>query len=99
MKPASADAVLGRLRALFAAELHLEPGDDDDLLESGLLDSLRLVELLLHIEEQFGLRVPLDEVELDDLRTLRRIANLIAVRLDEALNGSATQRAAAARGG
>jgi acyl carrier protein len=77
MKP---DVVLGRLRALFAAQLHLEPGDDDDLLESGLLDSLRLVELLLHLEEEFALRVPLEEVELDDLRTLRRLAALVARR-------------------
>jgi len=77
MKP---ETVLERLRSLFAAQLHLEPGDDDDLLESGLLDSLRLVELLLHLEEEFALRVPLDEVELDDLRTLRRLAALVARR-------------------
>jgi D-alanine--poly(phosphoribitol) ligase subunit 2 len=60
------------------------PSADADLIESGLLDSLRLVELLLHIEASLGLRIVLDEIELDDLRSVRRIARLLAARMEPA---------------
>lgn len=77
----AADGVMERLRMLFAAQFHAEVTDNDaDLLASGLLDSLRLVELLLHIEDEFAVRVPLEAVELDDLRTLRRLAALVERR-------------------
>jgi acyl carrier protein len=67
--------------ALFLDKLGIEvPSPESDLIESGLLDSLRLVELLLGIEASLGCRIPLDEVELDDLRSVRRIARLIEAR-------------------
>ena len=70
---------LERLRALFLRHLHLEvPSADTDLLESGLLDSLQLVDLLVLIEEEFGRRISLEAIELDDLRSLARLAQLVS---------------------
>ena len=70
---------------LFAEKLNVEvPAADTDLIESGLLDSLRLVELLLEIEASLGCRIPVDEIDLDDLRSVSRIARLVAVRLQPA---------------
>jgi D-alanine--poly(phosphoribitol) ligase subunit 2 len=67
-----------RLGALFAESFHIEaPAPDTDLLESGLLDSFQFVELLLQLEQRFGLRIRIDDIELDDLRTLARIARLV----------------------
>ena len=69
---------LERLRALFLRHLHLEvPCADTDLLETGLLDSLQLVDLLLLIEVEFGRRISLEAIELDDLRSLARLARLV----------------------
>ena len=63
-----------RLRALMLEHLHVEvPSADIDLLDSGLLDSLQLVDLLLLLEERFGHRIPIEEIDLDDLRTLTRL--------------------------
>ena len=71
--------LIGELSALFDESLHIEvPSPDTDLIESGLLDSLQLVQLLLHIEERMATRIPLEEVELDDLRSVGRLAGLIA---------------------
>jgi acyl carrier protein len=75
------DALVRDLRTLFSDKLNIEvPSPEADLIESGLLDSLRLVELLLEIEAGLGHRIPLDQIELDDLRSVARIARLIASR-------------------
>lgn len=67
-----------RLRALVLEHLHVDvPSPDADLLESGVLDSLQLVDLLLLIEQHFGQRIPIESIELDDLRSLGRIARLL----------------------
>ena len=71
-------SLVNRLNALFLDQLNVEiPGPDTDLIESGLLDSLQLVELLVQIEQHFGLRIALEQVEFDDLRSVTRIARLI----------------------
>ena len=72
----------GELSALFRERLHVEVTDAGrDLFDSGLLDSLQLVQLLLHIEERFSVRVRLDEIELDDLRSIETITRLLEQRL------------------
>lgn len=72
-------AIVERLGALFAQSFHIEvPSPDTDLLESGILDSFQFVELLAQLEEHFGLRLRIDDIELDDLRTLARIARMVA---------------------
>ena len=72
-------AIVEHLGALFAEQFHINvPSPDTDLLDSGLLDSLQFVELLLQLEQRFGIRVPIDSIELDDLRTLARLARVIA---------------------
>ena len=73
--------IVDELNALFEEALHIEvPGPHTDLIESGLLDSLQLVQLLVQIEERMGARIPLDEVDLDDLRSIGRLAALIEER-------------------
>lgn len=71
-------ALIEHLGALFAERFHINvPSAKTDLLNSGLLDSLQFVELLLHLEQRFGIRVPIDSIELDDLRTLERLAGVV----------------------
>lgn len=63
---------------MFATTFHVEvPSADTDLLETGMLDSLQLVELLVQIETHFDRQITIDNIELDDLRTLRGLARLI----------------------
>jgi len=56
------------------------PSADADLMESGLLDSLTLVELMSSLEERFGVRISFDEVEIDNFRSVRRIAEFVNQR-------------------
>ncbi|MBA3375314.1 MAG: hypothetical protein H0U00_05805 [Actinobacteria bacterium] len=52
--------------------------DDADLLESGRIDSLSLVELIFALELDFGILLPLEELDVEDFRTARSIAQLVA---------------------
>ena len=82
-------AIIERLGALFAETFHIDvPSSDTDLLESGILDSFQFVELLFQLEQKFGVRIKIDDLDLDDLRTLTRIARLVAA------NDSAGDRSA-----
>ena len=84
------NAVIERISAVFAESFHIEvPSPDTDLLETGILDSFQFVELLVQLEQRFGLRIKIDDIELDDLRTLSRIARLVAA------NSGATDPSAA----
>ena len=67
-----------QLTALFTDKLNIKvPAPDTDLIASGMLDSLQIVELVAQIEQQFGLRIDLERVDFDDLRSLVDIARLI----------------------
>lgn len=70
--------LVDQLGELFAETLHIEaPDADADLLEEGILDSFQFVELLVQMEKKFNLRIDIAEVDLEDLRTLERIAELV----------------------
>jgi acyl carrier protein len=71
-------SLISQLNALFLDQLSIEvPGPNTDLIETGMLDSMKLVELLVLIEQQFGIRIELEQIEIDDLRTVRGIARMI----------------------
>jgi acyl carrier protein len=53
---------------------------DDDLIASGVLDSLTLVQLLVDVEECFGITIPLEELEIDDIRSISRLSRLVTRR-------------------
>ncbi|MGH8311846.1 MAG: acyl carrier protein [Gammaproteobacteria bacterium] len=50
---------------------------DTDLFETGILDSLALVNLLLHIETRFNVTVALKQLNLDSFRSVGAIAGFI----------------------
>jgi acyl carrier protein len=79
-----------RISTLFLEKLHLEvPSADTDLLETGALDSLRLVELLVHLEQEFGIKISLDALEIDHFSSITRVTAFIAMHKQE-LNGTGT---------
>lgn len=53
---------------------------DDDLVNAGVVDSLTLIQLLVHLEERFAVSIPLDELDIEDIRSVRSLARLVASR-------------------
>jgi methoxymalonate biosynthesis acyl carrier protein len=70
-----------KLNELFARKLNLvAPTVGADLVGTGLLDSLMLVELLAQLEEMFGVSISTDDLELDNFRSIASIAAFVARR-------------------
>jgi acyl carrier protein len=66
---------------LLSEKIHVEaPSADSDLMESGLLDSLTLVELMASLEERFGIHISFDDIEIDNFRSARSIAEFVNQR-------------------
>lgn len=50
---------------------------DMDLIEEGLLDSLAIAELLIAIEDEFGIALSPTEYEKEDLATVHKIEEVL----------------------
>ena len=75
----SEQEIVARIGRIFEDTLSMSaPAPDLDIIEAALLDSLTLVSLLFAIEQEFGIEIPLDSLEIDDFRTVSSIARMIA---------------------
>lgn len=63
-------------RFLFGDDRKL--GDDDSLLEAGIVDSTGVLELINHLEERYGIKVSDDELVPENLDTIAGIAAFLA---------------------
>jgi acyl carrier protein len=50
-----------------------------DLLETGLLDSMGMVELLFNMEQRFGFTPNFAELDLENFRSIEKIAEMVEV--------------------
>lgn len=73
-----------KVHRIFRESLELDVGVDTDVIEEGLLDSLAFVQLLLALEEEFGVKVDLADLELDDFSTITSIARLVSTNKEVA---------------
>ena len=70
-----------RVAKLFVDAMHLDvPSVDTDLFETGVLDSLAFVELLLQLEREFGVTTAVEDLEVDNFRSIARIAEFVMAR-------------------
>ena len=69
--------MLNKLKSFIFEELVFidnpqEFSEDDDLLEAGL-DSMGIMRLVIFIEEEYGVLLPDEELEPENLQTLKRL--------------------------
>jgi methoxymalonate biosynthesis acyl carrier protein len=68
-----------KVREIFEKRLGIHvPGDDADLFAEGVVDSLSFINLLLHLESEFGITIPLERLDLAQFNTVDRIASFVA---------------------
>jgi acyl carrier protein len=69
------DSIKHGIVRLFASRMNLQvPSSDTDLFETGVLDSLTFVELLLLLEQEFGVKTSLEDLEFENFRSIEKIA-------------------------
>lgn len=70
-----------RVAGLFEQHLNVSvPTPETDLFEIGALDSLAFVDLLLRLEQAFGVRATTDDLDIDNFRSIARIAEFVSRR-------------------
>lgn len=79
--------VQSKVKSFLASRLPRDIGDEEDIFALGFVNSLFAMQLVLYIEKEFGITVESEDMELDNFRTLRAIANLVDDKL-----GSEVQR-------
>ena len=73
---------------LFVIE-HLAPavglgatlGDEDDLIDSGVVDSLGIFQLIAFLEERFGIKIGDEEITPENFGTIAAIDRLVSARM------------------
>ena len=54
--------------------------DDEDLIESGVVDSLGIFQLIAFLEERFGIKIGDEEITPEHFGTIAAIDRLVAAR-------------------
>ena len=71
------DTVLAWLAALPNRKGKTPPGPDTDLIETGVLDSLAILDLVAFVETRYDLALPVEEFTPENFRNVRAIAALV----------------------
>ena len=58
-------------------------GLDEDLLESGLLDSIGVIRLVGFVEKQFGFKVPPQDLTIENFETVNTIKKYLSEHFKE----------------
>jgi len=67
-----------QIRSIFSTQLSIEiPEMDTDLLDTGLIDSLTMVDLLAHLETGYRFTVVMEELDIEYFRNLNSIAQYV----------------------
>lgn len=51
---------------------------DEDLIDSGVLDSLSLIQLMVALEEEFDIRIEPEDMDFEDYRSVRSMTEMIS---------------------
>jgi acyl carrier protein len=68
------------IERLAPATGRTELDDDEDLIDSGVVDSLGIFQLVAFLEERFGVAIADAEITPDNFGTIARIERLVAGR-------------------
>ena len=76
------------IRRYVCEEILMDPsmdiGDDENLLISGILDSLALMRLVMHLEDAHDMEIPPQDITLEHFASLDAMAGYLSARLDHA---------------
>ncbi len=67
-------------REILPGEDGIELKLEDNLIDTGILDSLAMVKMVTHLEQAYGIEVGVDEMTPDNFTSIASITRYIAAR-------------------
>lgn len=77
------EAIRDFIHAQFPAARKRGVGDQDSLLEQGIVDSMGVLEIVTFLEHTFSLTLSDDEMIADHFESITRIADLVQLKLTQ----------------
>ena len=72
------DTTEGVIHQMLREKLGLDiPAPDTDLLQSGIVDSLAFIELIVQLEETFSILIPMDKIDIEGFCSVSKIAAVV----------------------
>lgn len=73
-------SVIAMIRAFLAdrTDFAADVGEQEDLFQSGALDSLGIVDLIALLEERFEVKIPVSDVTVENFATLGAIGQYVS---------------------
>jgi D-alanine--poly(phosphoribitol) ligase subunit 2 len=78
--PEPHDKILTILQAVAQSKQPIAIGPDASLFDAGVLDSFRLLDLVLALEEAFGIKIPDADLTAQTFESVNRIATYVQSR-------------------
>jgi acyl carrier protein len=73
-----APSLQAEIASLLLNNMNVEASSvHEDLIETGLLDSLKIVELLVELEQHFGMTIRFADVQIDHFRSVANMATFV----------------------
>ena len=73
-----------RVQRIFAEYLDLDIDVDTEVIETGIIDSIAFVQLLFALENEFGVKVGVASLDLEDFASVARIAQFLSAATEAA---------------
>ena len=71
-------AIREKIRAFILTSIHVpDLADDDNLFESGIVNSLFAVQLMTFIEKTFAIEVGMDDLEIANFKSIEASADFV----------------------
>lgn len=78
MNHPDASEIRSKIRGFILASIHLpDLADDDNLFESGIVNSLFAVELMTFLEKSFAVEVTPDDLEIANFQSIEASADFV----------------------
>jgi len=75
----SSDHVKAVIRSFINDSINIEAlGDDENLFESGIVNSLFAVQLTTFVESRFGIEVGMDDLDIENFKSVNATAAFVA---------------------
>jgi methoxymalonate biosynthesis acyl carrier protein len=81
--PASAEEIESALLRFLTGKTKVAVTADQDIFRSGLVSSMFAMQLVVHLEDSYGIAIIGPDLTLDNFRTVKAMAGLVLRLLDE----------------